>query len=111
MALHHVGARIDPDTSSRDADARAVEEIEAAVRRWLPALEPTAVQVDTCIYDTTPDEDFVLDRRGRIVVGAGTSGHGFKFGPLFGEVLADLATGASPRFPLQPFALARDALR
>jgi sarcosine oxidase len=107
MALHHVGARIDAETSPRAADPAAVERIEDVVRQRLPGLAPIAVRVDTCIYDTTPDEDFVLDRCGRIVVGAGTSGHGFKFGPLFGELLADLAMGAPSRVPLEPFALAR----
>ena len=41
----------------------------------------------------SPDEDFVVDRIGNVVVGSGTSGHGFKFGPLFGEWLADLGDG------------------
>jgi sarcosine oxidase len=109
MALHHVGARIDAEASPRAADSHAVARIEAAVERWLPVLDPTAVRVDTCIYDTTPDEDFVLDRRGRIVIGAGTSGHGFKFGPLFGELLADLATGTAPPCSLAPFAASRFA--
>jgi glycine/D-amino acid oxidase-like deaminating enzyme len=49
--------------------------------------------VERCVYDNTPDEDFILDRIGNVVVGCGTSGHGFKFGPLLGEWLAALATG------------------
>jgi sarcosine oxidase len=52
------------------------------------------VTTERCVYDNSPDGDFVLDRVGRVVIGAGTSGHGFKFAPLIGEVLADLATGA-----------------
>jgi glycine/D-amino acid oxidase-like deaminating enzyme len=51
------------------------------------------VQVERCVYDNTPDEDFILDRIGNVVVGCGTSGHGFKFGPLLGEWLAALAAG------------------
>jgi sarcosine oxidase len=46
------------------------------------------------MYDNTESEEFVVERRGRVVIGAGTSGHGFKFGPLLGERLADLATTA-----------------
>jgi sarcosine oxidase len=41
----------------------------------------------------------VLDRTGNIVVGCGTSGHGFKFGPLFGIWLAALACGGPDRPP------------
>jgi sarcosine oxidase len=47
------------------------------------------------MYTTTADESFVLERRGRIVVGSPCSGHGFKFAPAIGEQLAKLALGAS----------------
>jgi sarcosine oxidase len=110
IALHHAGISTHAD-DERDVDVRAVAAIADATRRWLPGFDPEAVRVETCIYDNTPDEDFVLDRRGRVVVGAGTSGHGFKFGPLLGELLADLATGAPPRVALDRFALDRAALR
>jgi len=78
-----------------------------AVRRLLPSLDPEPVATERCIYDNTADADFVLDRVGRIVVGCGTSGHGFKFGPLLGEVLADLAEGITPRVDVAPFCLRR----
>ena len=42
------------------------------------------------------------------MIGCGTSGHGFKFGPLLGEALADLATGAALRLEPGRFALNRD---
>ena len=51
---------------------------------------------ERCVYDNSADTDFVLDRVGDVVVGCGTSGHGFKFGPLLGELLADLAEGPAP---------------
>ena len=54
-----------------------------------------------------PDEDFVLDRRGPIVVASPCSGHGFKFTPLIGDLIADLATGDAPALPLAAFAIAR----
>ena len=48
------------------------------------------VEIDVCPYDNTADEAFVVERRDGIVVGAGTSGHAFKFGPVLGEQLANL---------------------
>jgi sarcosine oxidase len=45
----------------------------------------------SCTYTSTDDEDFVIDAVGDIVVAAGFSGHGFKFAPLVGALLADLA--------------------
>jgi sarcosine oxidase len=64
-----------------------------------------------CQYTLTPDRDFVLDRvpgHPSVVVGLG-AGHGFKFAPTFGRLLADLVTGE--RDPVSPtFALDRPAL-
>ena len=56
-------------------------------------------RTDTCLYTITPDEDFILDRVGPLVVASPCSGHGFKFVPLFGQVIADLATGVDARVP------------
>jgi sarcosine oxidase len=109
VGLHHAGVPIDPDHAARTVDERAVREIEDAVRRFLPGFDPVPERVETCIYDNTPDEDFVVDRRGHVVVGCGTSGHGFKFGPLLGEMLAELAVGAAPSVPIDAFALDRSA--
>jgi sarcosine oxidase len=78
-----------------------------AARRLLPALDPEPVATERCIYDNSADTDFVVDRVGDVVVGCGTSGHGFKFGPLLGELLADLADGVAPRVDLSPFRLDR----
>jgi sarcosine oxidase len=81
--------------------------LTGAVERLLPLLDPRPVATERCVYDNSSDTDFVLDRVGRIVVGCGTSGHGFKFGPLLGELLADLAEGVRPSVDLRRFGLAR----
>jgi sarcosine oxidase len=65
---------------------------------------------DTCLYTNTPDEDFVLDRRGPIVIGSPCSGHGFKFTPLIGRILADLVTGDRPSIQLDRFASTRPTI-
>ncbi len=104
IALHHGGAVVDPDTHDRDPDSRAVAALEQAARDWLRDFDPVAVEVETCVYDNTPDEDFVVYRTGDVVVGAGTSGHGFKFGPLLGRILADLVEDVAPSMALDRFA-------
>ena len=58
----------------------------------------------------TPDEDFVLERVGPVVVASACSGHGFKFGPLLGEILAALAVGDDPAIPAERFSTLRLAL-
>ena len=82
--------------------------VQDAVARLLPSLHPLPVATERCVYDNSPDTDFVLDRVGRIVVGCGTSGHAFKFGPLLGELLADLAEGRDPPVDLGRFSLHRN---
>ncbi len=68
-----------------------MERIAAWVGERLPRVDPEPVGAETCFYTTTPDERFVLERRGRVVIGSACSGHGFKFAPAVGARLAELA--------------------
>ena len=73
------------------------------VRDWLPGLVPEPFNETTCLYTTTPDEDFILDQRGPIIVCSACSGHGAKFAPWLGDQAARLAAGdatVQPRFML-----------
>ena len=90
---HGTGIPVDPDAPRPAADDGRLERLSGYVARFLPGLDPTPLGVTRCLYATTPTEDFVLDREGPIVVGAGFSGHGFKFTPAVGRVLSDLAEG------------------
>ena len=47
-------------------------------------------------WTLTPDSDFVIDRRGSLVLACGCSGHAFKFGPALGPVVADVVEGSPP---------------
>jgi sarcosine oxidase len=111
VSQHAPGAvleRYDPtDPSPMPDDDRELEALSEAVRRLLPWLDPTPVATERCVYDNSSDTDFVLDRIGSVVVGCGTSGHGFKFGPLLGQVLADLAEAVPPPVDLSPFRIDR----
>lgn len=87
---HHAGAATDPDTEV-PPDPAIVERIAAWVSQRFPDVTPEPVEAQTCLYTTTADEHFVLERRGRVVVGSACSGHGFKFAPAVGRRLAKLA--------------------
>jgi sarcosine oxidase len=89
---HHAGAEADPDEPG-EPDPALVERIADWVAGTYPDAEPDPVASETCMYTTTPDEHFILERRGRLVVGSACSGHGFKFAPAIGRRLAALATG------------------
>jgi sarcosine oxidase len=96
--------RFDPnDANPFDDDPDLLALLTGAVRRLLPSLDPVPVATERCVYDNSPDADFVIGRVGNVVVGCGTSGHGFKFGPLLGELMADLAEGTRPPIDLGRF--------
>jgi len=70
------------------------------------------VRTVTCLYTLTPDRDFVvsaLPSHPNVVVGLG-AGHGFKFVPTFGRMLADLATEGATSSDVSAFAADRPAL-
>lgn len=90
---HHAGAEADPGTEAPPEPA-LVERISAWVRERFPDVEPEPVEAQTCLYTTTADERFILERRGRVVIGSACSGHGFKFAPAVGRRLAQLALGS-----------------
>jgi sarcosine oxidase len=105
-----VGAFDPTDPAALGGDDPAqLAQLVGAVARLLPALDPQPVATERCVYDNSADADFVLDRVGNVVVGCGTSGHAFKFGPLLGELLADLAENRRPAVDLARFGLHRGA--
>jgi sarcosine oxidase len=94
VGAHHAGPEADPDIPG-EPDPELVERIAAWARETYRLAEREPVAAETCMYTTMPDETFVLERRGRIVVGSACSGHGFKFAPAIGERLAALAAEAA----------------
>jgi sarcosine oxidase len=87
--LHQSGATTDPDDTG-EPDAHLIEVVSDWVARRYPFVDPTPIAAETCIYTTTSDDRFVLERDGRIVVASACSGHGFKFAPAIGELVAEL---------------------
>jgi sarcosine oxidase len=93
---------VDPDTRSFDPPAEAVAALAGYVADWFPGLDPVPLDPHTCLFTSTPDEHFVIDRRGPIVVVSPCSGHGFKFVPAIGRLAADLAESPLPDAPDVP---------
>jgi sarcosine oxidase len=93
VGAHHCGPEADPNETG-EPEPRLIEQIASWARETYRLADPEPLAAETCLYTTTPDETFILERRGRIVVGSPCSGHGFKFAPAIGERLALLATEA-----------------
>jgi sarcosine oxidase len=90
--LHQSGRPTDPDEASLPD-----RELAARTAAWVERRFPEAGRVthtETCLYTTRENDEFLLERRGRIVVGSPCSGHGFKFAPVIGQKLAALALEA-----------------
>jgi sarcosine oxidase len=105
------GREVSGDTRSFTPDAGRLEELAAFMAATLPASGPP-VRSTTCLYTLTPDRDFVLDAvpgHDAVLVGLG-AGHGFKFAPTLGRLLAELASSGTCSEDVAPFALDRGAL-
>ncbi len=90
VGAHHAGPEADPNLAGEPEPALVEQITDWAHSTFrLDGEEPVAAE--TCLYTTTADERFVLERRGRVVVGSACSGHGFKFAPAVGERLGALA--------------------
>jgi sarcosine oxidase len=87
---HYGGMEADP-SSEAEPDPAILERITWWVRDRFPDVDPTPIDAQTCLYTNTADQNFILERRGRVVVGSACSGHGFKFAPAIGRRLAELA--------------------
>jgi sarcosine oxidase len=112
-ALHHGDETVDPDVGAGEATRAEAD----AMRTWLDGRLPGLARGGwlggkPCLYTLTPDEHFVLGRhpeQANVTVAGGFSGHGFKFAPVIGEILADLALTGRSRHPIGLFDPARFA--
>ena len=101
VGFHGGGKIVDLDDRDISPVATEVEELRAYVAEWVPGVNPGSLEATTCLYGALAEDDFVIDRVGDVTVASGFSGHGFKFVPLVGRLVADLVSGASspePRF-------------
>ncbi|MDJ0322040.1 FAD-dependent oxidoreductase [Pseudarthrobacter sp. PS3-L1] len=93
---HGAGPETDPDQRSYRSEPSQLAALQDYARAWLPGVDAESFTEISCTYTSAVDEDFILDRVGPVVIGAGFAGHGFKFTPAVGRILADLATGNRP---------------
>ncbi len=113
----HKVARHDRGTPVADptnVDRTVTPEDEAEVRQFLqphlPGANGAMRYSRVCMYTMTPDAHFIIDvhpRHPNVAVAAGFSGHGFKFAPVIGEVLADLAEKGRTEWPIEMFRIGR----
>jgi sarcosine oxidase len=106
VGLHHHGRETDPDALDHHVAPAEVATVAAAFRDLAPTLPGTFVRALACLYTTTPDQHFVIGAHPsneHVAVACGFSGHGFKFVPVVGEILADLALEGRTTHPIHLF--------
>jgi sarcosine oxidase len=105
VGFHAVGPVVDPRNVPDTVDEARLRELQAYVRRWVPGVDASRPVADGCLYDLTDTADFVVDRVGPLTIAVGFSGHGFKFVPEIGRLVADLVLGTRvtpARFAIGP---------
>ncbi|SIR85936.1 N-methyl-L-tryptophan oxidase [Williamsia sterculiae] len=106
VAFFRKGVECTPETIDRQVHEEEKAQMRHRVQRLLPHLDGPVLDSATCMYSTTPDHNFVIARHPRhsaVSVACGFSGHGFKFVPVVGEILADLVADGRTDHPIGLF--------
>jgi glycine/D-amino acid oxidase-like deaminating enzyme len=97
IANHGPGREMSPDSPERVVTSDDEKNLRAFLAATFPALaDAPIVYTRVCMYCDTHDGHFWIARdpeREGLVVAAGDSGHGFKFAPVLGEIIADALEG------------------
>lgn len=108
---HHLDEQIEtPDAWDREPGPADETVLREFTERYFPEGAGPLLTAQACMFTNTPDEHFIIDTlpgEERVIVASPCSGHGFKFSPVVGEILADLAIDGSTRHDISLFRLAR----
>jgi len=92
LGVHHEGTDADPDSIDRDVGEADLQPIRDFARDNLRGVTGQVVEACVCMYTNSPDERFLASSPGGlpgVTVLSACSGHGFKFAPVMGELIAD----------------------
>jgi monomeric sarcosine oxidase len=103
----------EPHQCTYQPDPQILASLGSFVQQRFNGVQPTLTDASTCLYTMTPDGQMILDnlpgyRNAAIFTGA--SGRGFKFTPLCGRILVDLATTGKTYYDISPFSINRPGI-
>lgn len=104
LAHHHHGSACSADEIRADVPGSEVEKLRHFLKTYIPDAGEKIIATKNCLYTNSPDGHFIVDHLpghdGRVTIACGFSGHGFKFVPVVGEILADLAMKGRTDLPI-----------
>jgi sarcosine oxidase len=106
VAFHHGGETTSAEGLRREVSPEEVEDMRRRLARTVPCMDRPPRRSAACMYTNMPDEQFVvgpLPGRPDVLVASPCSGHGFKFAPVIGEILADLVIDGRTRHSIDLF--------
>jgi N-methyl-L-tryptophan oxidase len=111
IANHHKGAPVEPYEFDDAVGEDFIERCRVFFRRFIPGLADAQVrETRVCLYNNTPDDDFVVDWHPdveNVLIVTGFSGHGFKFGSVVGRIAAELLRSRLTAYNIDRFRLRR----
>jgi len=103
LALHHPADPTQPDAVNRIISEEEIASIQKDAMAYFKPAGNKLLTAKTCLYTNSPDEHFIVDHlpgyEGAVTIACGFSGHGFKFVPVIGRILADLAMNGKTDLP------------
>lgn len=99
-ALHRFGNFVDPEKVERRVHDDDATIVGGALEDWLEGAAGSYLRGRVCTYTLTPDGNFIIDKHPNdptVTIACGFSGHGYKFCPVVGEIVADLALDGATR--------------
>jgi len=105
VAAHNNLSDCDPKAPVQPVTPEKVAGIRSFLVNFIPTLANCAIDSDVCFYTQIPGGEFLLGAPPGFdnVFTAALAGHGFKFTPVLGEILADLIAGTKPAFDVSRF--------
>ena len=109
-AIHAQTHATDPNNTDREVEQEYIDQVRDFLEQYIPGANGTVKEKRVCLYTMTSDHHFIIDKHPahpHVVIGTGFSGHGFKFGILTGQMLADLATQGQTPHDISLFSVRR----
>lgn len=102
-----------PKDCTHTPDSNILSQLGEFLQRRFNGVSSSPTCATSCLYTMSNDFQMVLDNlpnRPNVAIFTGDSGRGFKFTPLFGRVLVDLATSGCTSYEIAPFSINRPGI-